>query len=180
MSELATLARPYAKAYFRLALEEGQMELRSRELALLAVIIRDSSFIQYLSRPEWTAVQQADLVCRIPEEPLSSTATGLVNELAHYKRLALLPQVFVLYELYRSEAQSTMDVQVTTAFPLSDTEEAEIIRSLSVRMARTVKAHVEIDPSLMGGLVVRAGDLVIDASVRGKIARLRDTLNSQA
>ncbi len=179
MTELATLARPYAKAVYALAVERQNIDAISRDLAELSALIRDESLISYIGQPRLTAAEQSEILCRAQGNTLTAEAQGLVRELAHYKRLSLIPHVQGQFEAYVREHLGSMDVEVISAFAMSDSDMQTMAKTLSEKFNRQVTLATEVDSSLLGGVVIRSGDLVIDASIRGKIAKLRDLLNSQ-
>ncbi|NNM52073.1 MAG: F0F1 ATP synthase subunit delta [Pseudomonadales bacterium] len=178
MAELTTLARPYAKAVFRLALEQKNLAEWSDVLALLAAFMHDKELAAYLSQPRWTAAEQAAALCKVAGEAVSPQAQALVGELAHYKRLTLLPYIAALYEQYRADQERSVEVQVTSAYDMTPEQTLQLKQALGRRLGREVHIASHTDASLLGGVIVHAGDLVIDASVRGRIAKLRDSLNS--
>ncbi len=178
MAELTTLARPYAKAVFRLAMEQKNLAAWSDMLALLAALMRDKELAAYLSQPRWTAAEQAAALCKVAGEAVSTQAQALVGELAHYKRLTLLPYIAALYEQYRADQERSVEVQVTSAYDMTPEQTLQLQQALGSRLGRDVHIASHTDASLLGGVIVHAGDLVIDASVRGRIAKLRDSLNS--
>ncbi len=179
MTELATLARPYAKAIYSLAAERNNVEAISRDLAELSALIRDEALISYMGQPRLTAAEQSEIMCRAQGNTLCAETQGLVRELAHYKRLSLLPQVNAQFVKYVQEHQGSMDVEVVSAFAMSDSDLQVMAKALCQKFNRQVTMATEVDSSLLGGVVIRSGDMVIDASIRGKIAKLRDLLNSQ-
>jgi F-type H+-transporting ATPase subunit delta len=175
MAELTTIARPYAKAVFQFALEKKALEQWSKTLKQLALIASDSTVKALLSKPQST-VQQ--IFAKVSESSLDSAATNLLIQLASNKRLDTLPAIYELFEQLLAEQQKTVDVNVVSAFALNDAEVAKLVASLKVRLGREVKIKTEVDKSLIGGVIVHAGDLVIDASVKGKLAKLKNVLNT--
>lgn len=179
MAELTTIARPYAKAVFQFALEKNALEAWSKTLKQLAFIASDKTIKGLLSKPQSTVQQKAAIFASVSESKLDEAATNLLIQLAGNKRLEALPAISVLYEALLAEQQKTVDVNVTSAFTLNDAEVNKLLASLKVRLGgREVKIKTEVDKSLIGGVVVHAGDLVIDASVKGKLAKLKNVLNT--
>lgn len=178
MAELTTIARPYAKAVFQFALEKNALELWSTTLKQLALIASDQTVKSLLSKPQATVQQKAEVFATVSEDGLDDAAKNLLIQLAANKRLETLPAIHDLYQELLAEQQKTVDVNVTSAFALSDAEAEKLLASLKTRLGREVKMKTEVDKSLIGGVIVHAGDLVIDASVKGKLAKLKNVLNT--
>ncbi|KTD45851.1 ATP synthase F1 subunit delta [Legionella rubrilucens] len=176
MSETITIARPYAKAIFEHALHKGKLTEWSTILFAASQIALNDQVISFISNPAATIEQQITLMA----EPLKKMAdTGeiqaldnFVRTLAENKRLQILPDIYVLFEAMRSEQEKTLTISVTSYSTLSNTQEKELIDALSKRLQRRVTLKVAIDKSLLGGAIIKAGDLVIDGSVRGKLNKL--------
>ncbi|PQA51099.1 F0F1 ATP synthase subunit delta [Amnimonas aquatica] len=178
MAELTTVARPYAKAAFEHARGKGQLAAWSSMLALAAAVVDDAAFKQYIARPTLGAAEQADAVLKVVGDRLDDDARNFISNLAANKRLAALPAISSLFEALRAEAEGAVDVEVTAAYALDDAQTQALARTLTEKLARQVNVSSGVDASLIGGAVIRAGDLVIDASVRGKLGKLRATLNT--
>jgi F-type H+-transporting ATPase subunit delta len=178
MAELSTVARPYAKAAFEYARDAGQVAQWSGQLALAAALADDADFAAYLSRPTLTAAQQAEIFLKAAGDKLDVPGRNFVTNVIAHKRLAALPAISTLFEALKAEAERAADVDVTSAFALSDTQQAELALELTKKLGRQVTLTTHVDQSLIGGVLVRSGDLVIDASVRGKLNKLATTLNS--
>ncbi len=178
MAELITLARPYAKAVFRLALEHDALAAWSRALGVLTAILADARVAQRLTQPGLTAAAQAEFLADIAGDAIDAEQRRLLAELTRYKRLTLLPQVAELFEIYKAEREHKVEVEVVSAFAIDTADREALGLALQRQLGREVHIHVRQDADLIGGVVVHAGDLVIDASLRGRIAKLRDSLNS--
>src|SRR5690606_857166 len=129
-------------------------------------------------KPQLSAERKASLFVEISDEPSDEALNNLLMQLAQYKRLETLPAIYFLLEAILAEQQKSIDVSVSTAFALSDAELEKLVASLKKRLDREIRLESEIDESLIGGVVVHAGDLVIDASVKGKLAKLANELNT--
>jgi F-type H+-transporting ATPase subunit delta len=171
------LARPYAEAIFRLAEARGELAKWSATLALLAAIAGDERVRARLSDPRLTREEAARLVLDIAGRRLNREGANLVRVLAEYRRLPLLPEIASLYEARRAEAEGRITAQVTSAHPLSPAQERLLKEALERQFARRVALEPAVDPSLLGGVVVRVGDLVIDGSVRRQVERLAAQLS---
>lgn len=178
MAELTTLARPYAKAAFEVALNAGNLETWSKMLNQVAVVIENEKVLAVLSSPSLTGEQQAEIVINLCGDEINVQAQNFVSVLAENKRLELLPEIVDLFEILKANQEKTVEVDVLTAFPLADSTEQNIAKALKERLQREVSIRSEVDKSLLGGMIIRAGDLVIDGSVRGKLGKLAEAMNS--
>ena len=178
MAEITTVARPYAKAAFEHAKAGGQLAGWSSMLALAAAVVSDAGFKQYIARPMLSAEQQAQALLTVCGDQLDADGCNFIVNLAAHKRLLALPAISERFEALRAEAEGAVDVDVTTAFALDDAQTAQLAAVLSQKLSRQINVTSAVDAALIGGAVIRAGDVVIDASVRGKLGQLRATLNS--
>lgn len=180
MAELTTVARPYAKAAFEYANAEGKLELAvwSSQLTLVAAIVQDAEFSRYLSRPSMTVAEQETALFAACGGELSAGVRNFLSLVAANKRLMALPAIAELYDILKTQAENTADVTVISAFALSDEQEDGLAKQLAQKLGLRIKIHTELDAALIGGVIIRTGDLVIDASVRGKLAKLTATLNT--
>lgn len=176
MAELATLARPYANAVFDLAKADDDLDRWSRMLAILAAAVDNPTVQVLLADPEVEEAQKAARLASICADELNDRGRRFVQVMAANKRLALLPDVAELFEALRAEEQATLDVKVTSAYALSDSETDKLKAALARRFQREVNMTSEVDASLIGGAVIRAGDTVIDGSVRGKLSKLAESI----
>lgn len=176
MAELATLARPYANAAFDVAKSDNDLDRWSRMLALLAAAADDESVQILLAAPDVEEMQKAYRLADICGDDLNDRGKRFVQVLAANKRLPLLPEIQTQFEGLRAEEQATLDVQVTSAFPLSEAELDKLKGALSKRFEREVSMSSDVDGSLIGGAIIRAGDTVIDGSVRGRLDKLSETI----
>lgn len=179
MAELTTVARPYAKAAFEYARDNGKLADWSAQLALAAAVASDDSFAAYLSRPTLTTEQQADAFLKAAGDKLGGDVRNFVTEIVQNKRVDALPAITELFEAFRAELEQSASVAVTSAFELTDAQRQSLSSKLSQKLGRKIAIdEVTVDRALIGGVIVRSGDLVIDASVRGKLNKLAATLNS--
>jgi F-type H+-transporting ATPase subunit delta len=178
MAELTTLARPYAKAAFAEAQEKNALDAWSDDLSILAVFAADSDLEKILVHPSLTAQQQAQALLDVCGDKLNEAAKNLVAVLSENKRLALLPEIAALYEEMKAQLQNTVDVVVTSAFELTSEQAEKLTQSLKARLQCDVRMTSEIDETLVGGAIIRAGDLVIDGSVKGKLSKLAEAMKS--
>jgi F-type H+-transporting ATPase subunit delta len=176
MAELATLARPYASAVFAVAKSEGDLDRWSRMLTLLSAAAADEKIRWLLSTPEVDEMTKAYRVTDVCGDELNDRAKRFVQVLARNKRLPLLSEIAVQFEALRAEEQATLDVEITSAFPLSDAELDRIKAALTRRFDKDINMESAVDRALIGGAVIRAGDTVIDGSVKGKLAKLAEVV----
>ena len=178
MSDSTTIARPYAKAIFESALAEKKLAEWSQYLSVFAYTVLDSLANQFIANPASTNEQQIELLLSVlcSKDKENKSLINLINLLTINKRLMLLPEIKALYEVHRAEQEKTLGVDVISFSELSSAQEKQLIESLSERLQRKVSLNISIDQSLLGGAVIRAGDLVIDGSVRGKLNKLSTDL----
>jgi F-type H+-transporting ATPase subunit delta len=170
MAEKVTLARPYAKAAFEAARDRKAYEHWSQMLAAAAATVADERVIKLLSSPR---VQPADLVELIAEASgADEHGRNFLSTLAQNRRLGVLPEVAAIYEELRAEVENITDVHITSAVQLDEAQRARLAAALRKRLKREVRLHCAVDAGLIGGAVVRAGDFVIDGSLRARLDRL--------
>lgn len=178
MAERATIARPYAKAAFEFAREAHDFAAWSRELARLAEIVADSRVATLTKSPQRSATEVADLIIEIAGAGLNAGMQNFVRVLAENHRLLLLPEIAAHYEEYRSAIENTVDVEVVSAVKLDAAQSDKLSAALAKRLKRNVRMRTSVDATLLGGAVLRAGDLVIDGSLKGRLERLATDLTS--
>ena len=178
MSQFTTMARPYARAAFESALDSGALRAWSAGLSVLSAVMQHEKVAGFMAIPSNSAEKQARALLNICGDELDSKLQNLVRLLAGNKRLALLPEISELFEALKAESEKSIDVEVISAFDLDAAAETKLAEALKVRLQREVKLSSKVDTSLIGGMIVRAGDLVIDGSVRGKLKKLTETMNA--
>lgn len=176
MAELSTIARPYARAVFELAREQGNLAEWSDKLVFLAAVATDPHMQALIEGPRLTDAQKAEVFLAVVGDRLDEAGTNLIRLMAENHRLPTLPEVARLYEELRREAEGTLEVEVIAARRIETKEENKIAAALKKALGRDVTITSGIDQSLIGGAIVRAGDLVIDGSLRGKLEKLATTL----
>jgi F-type H+-transporting ATPase subunit delta len=174
--ELTTIARPYAEAVFARAQETGQVDTWSDSLNLLSVIASDQQMVTQIGNPNLPRERIRDMILSICGSSLPGELTNLVGLLTENGRLIALPEISVLYEEQRVASQGVRQVLVLSAFPVDAEQEQSLVTILSRKFGAQVELTVEQDPDLIGGVEIRAGDLVIDDSVRGKLKQLAHAL----
>ena len=179
MSEKNTIARPYAKAAFELAHQQESFQPWSDMLNVGAVMVENQDFLNLIKSPKFSDESCAEWIVEIGSEVFASNTQGqaFIKLLAQNKRLAFLPEMALMYESYRKEAEKTVDAKVISARPLDEKFKVQIIDALKNRMkVISVQLHCEIDESLLGGALIRAGDTVIDGTARGRLQQIEEAL----
>lgn len=172
MAERITIARPYAKAIFALARGNQRLEAWSGVLRTAAAVSADARVKPLFGNPHVSADQLAELFNGIGGEAFDEQARNLIASLAANRRLPFLPEIAANYEKLRAEHEQTIDVTVTSAVELTADQRTRITAALRKRIKREVRLQCELDPTLLGGAVLRANDLVIDGSLAGGLAQL--------
>ncbi|MCX2840924.1 F0F1 ATP synthase subunit delta [Microbulbifer thermotolerans] len=178
MAELSTLARPYAKAAFSYAQAASDLNGWSTALATAAAVSQSEKVRELLENPQLTSEERADKFLSICSDELSEAGGNFIRLLAENQRLSLLPEISALFEELKAQAEATLDVEVISARPLSESQAQKLTQALSKKFAREVHLHSSVDESLLGGAIIRAGDTVIDGTVRGRLAKLAEAMNS--
>jgi F-type H+-transporting ATPase subunit delta len=178
MAELSTLARPYAKAAFELAKQNSQLTQWADTLGLLSALSEQENVAKLFNSPSETPEGKAQKLVDICADDLSDEGKNFVYTLAENRRLTLLPEINAQYQMLKAEQEKSIAVDVVSAQEMSAEQQASLTGALSERLQRTVTISVSIDPALLGGAVIRAGDTIIDGSVRGRLAKLAEAINS--
>ncbi|MFC5576811.1 F0F1 ATP synthase subunit delta [Lysobacter niabensis] len=173
MSQALTLARPYARAAFALARDNGAYAPWSNALAFAARVAADPQVAGLLGSPK---LGNADAVSLLAIDDASEPMRNFLALLADNRRLALLPEIAGLFEELRAEAERVVKAHVTSATALGNGELEGIKAALKKRFGREVEIETSVDASLIGGAVIDAGDVVIDGSLKGKLGRLQAAL----
>ena len=177
MSELTTVARPYAKAAFDFAVEKDAVAKWQEMLAFAGAVAANDDMHQLLSGAV-AADTLADIFNNVCGEQLDEHGQNLVKVLAENKRLAALPEISTLFDAFKADYDKEIEVDVTSASTLTDAQQNELVASLEKRLARKVKLICNVDPALVAGVIIKAGDTVIDGSVNSKLNRLSDALQA--
>jgi F-type H+-transporting ATPase subunit delta len=172
MAEKSTIARPYAEAVFQLAQANGQLKQWSAMLQTIAYIAADADMQRILGNTSVTKSQVAELVIDVAGNALDEQGSNLVKLLAENRRLNVMTEIAVQFELLKAEAEKTVEAEVVAASEVSAAQQAEIATKLKARLGCEVSLKCSVDESLMGGAIIKAGDLVIDGSVSGQLNKL--------
>ena len=173
MSQALTLARPYARAAFGIARDEGAFAAWSQALGFAAHVAADPRVAGVLCNPK---LSDDEAVALLSAPGAGETVARFLRMLSGNRRMALLPEIAGLFEELRHEAERVVKATVTSAVALPDAELESIRDALRKRFGREVELETAIDESLIGGALIDAGDVVIDGSLKGKLARLQSAL----
>ncbi len=176
MSELTTAARPYARAAFDIANAHGEQQKWTDMLGFMAAVANDPTMLAVLDSPRLSQGQSAEMFIKVCEDKIDQRGKNFIKLLAENDRIKLLPEITALYEHYRAEAEGTVDAEVISAQEVSEAQLAKIAASLKTRLGKEVRLTSKVDASLIGGAIIRAGDMVIDGSVSGRLDKLSTTL----
>ncbi|MEK9774634.1 MAG: F0F1 ATP synthase subunit delta [Quisquiliibacterium sp.] len=171
MAELLTIARPYAEAAFKIARDGSALPSWSDALARLATVASTPVARDLVGNPKIAAAQVAALIADSAGS-LNAEQRNFVTLLASNERLGVVAEIAAQFETLRNAHEGIVDASISSAFPLSDEQLADIVGLLRAKHGSQVKASVTVDPELIGGVSIRIGDEVMDASVRGKLAQL--------
>ncbi len=171
-----SVARPYARALFELARDESSYPQWSDQLSLMSAVMRNETVRALIDNPRLTRSDAGAVVIRTCADDIDQHAVNLLKVLAENDRLAQLPMIKALYNRFRAEAEGTVEAEVVSSTPLSDEQKAAIANALKQRLGRDVKLNCSVNEDLVGGAVVRAGDLVIDGSAVERLRQLASAL----
>lgn len=172
MSSETTLARPYATAAFELADNSGRVPAWSQALSLAAAVAADPGMRRLVDHPQISDDELLSVFDDVLSDAADSGFRGFLKVLMHYRRIPLLPQIAEQFEQRRRASEQRLKVNVTSAVEMGPEQLERLAERLKVRFGTDIELETEVDEALIGGLVVRAGDNVLDASVRGRLERL--------
>ena len=176
MAEAITVARPYAQAAFDEAHELGELKSWSDILQSVAQAVINPEVRAIITSPRMVKSQLEDLMLALSGGKVSEIQRNFIKLLIEGQRLTLLPEIVMLFEIMRAEAEKNVDVMVTSAFDLSEAQKQKITVALKKRMGREIRLSCETDRKLLGGIIIRAGDKVIDGSARTHLSELANAL----
>ncbi len=176
MAEKSTIARPYAQAVFELAREQGNYAVWSDLLGYAGAVVSVPEVRTMLTSPHVSQQQVTDLLIELCGKRADKQGQDLIRVLVANRRAGVLPEIAALYEQLRSEAESAIQAEVVSAFELDAAQQEKISAALAKRLGKKISLSCRVDNELIGGAVIRAGDLVIDGSARGKLGRLANVL----
>lgn len=176
MADNASLARPYAKAVFELAQESGSFDAWAAVLSNLSNISQDADFVALVHDPKVSADQLAGLLQDMVKDSLPEGGDNFIKLLVQNDRLLAVEAVQAQFAELVANAQSAVNAEVITAMALSEAQKSALAEALEARLGLKVNLEETVDVDLVGGAIVKAGDLVIDGSAKGRIEKLTSTL----
>lgn len=177
MAELATVARPYAEAAFKLARERSALAVWSDALGLLEVMVQEPLMRACISDPKVSPQALESLVLGVAGDRLDGSARNFVQVLIESGRFELLAEIRAQYEALRRDYEGVLEARIVSALPLADEQVNDLVARLEARHQRKVRARIEIDPQLIGGVRIIVGDKVIDGTVRGRLDAMAAALS---
>ena len=177
MSELTTVARPYAKAAFDFAVEKQTVAQWQEMLVFAGAVAQDASIKQVL-KGAYSASKLAEIFIGVCGEQIDENGQNLIRVLAENKRLSALPDVATLFNQYKAEFDKEIEVDVTSAIKLTKAQQTSISAALEKRLSRKVNLICNVDKTIVAGLTIKAGDTVINGSIQTKLNRLADALQA--
>ena len=177
MAEYTTSARPYARAVYALATETSSVDNWGEALALMAAVASDASMQELLDQPQLGKEQKGGLMLKVVSDKLNQQQQNLIKLMAENGRLRALPEVAHQFETYRAEAEGKVEAEVISAFALTGKQEKAITETLKSKLGRDVSITTSTDESLIGGVIIKAGDTIIDGSMKSQLDSLAISLN---
>jgi len=175
MAELATIARPYAEALFRVA-QSGNLAAWSGLVTEMAQIAANPDFQALASNPKVSEQQVSDTLLALLKSPVGAEAKNFIAMLVENGRLALLPEIAAQFHALKNAQEGAADARITSAFALTDAQVADLMAALEKKFGRKLNPSVTVDESLIGGVRVVVGDEVLDTSVRAKLQQMHVAL----
>ncbi len=175
--EKKTLARPYAEAAFQLAQQRGRLAPWSEMLGLTAAVAADGRVVAAVGNPRVGRDELVELFTGLGGSKQDQDGINFIRLLVENDRLVLLPDISELFDLLKADAEGTIEAEVVSAFEVSDAQAKSFAAALKKKFGREVTLLTRVDKSLLGGIVIRAGDVVIDGSVRGRLQDLSSQFN---
>ncbi len=172
MTDFTTAARPYAKAVYDIANETGSLDSWSDALANLAAVVSDEQVSKLLSNPETGKQQKGELLIQVMADNLNAQQQNLVKLMAENGRLSIMPDVQDQYEIARAKAENKVEAEVVSAFELTAQQIDELVNTLKNKLGCDVTLTTTVDESLIGGVIIKAGDTIIDASMKSQLDSL--------
>ena len=176
MAEEITIARPYAEAIYQIAERVNQFDQWSDTLQFAAAVAADAAVAKLVGNPRVPRAQLQQLLFSIMDKQLNEAGKNFIPLLLDNDRLLLLPQIQALFEQLKAEHDGSIEATVSSAFALTETQQKELIKQIEARFKRQVTVDMVVDPELIGGVKITVGDVVIDASVKGKLQDMAFTL----
>ena len=178
MAELATVARPYAEAAFKIATEQNALPVWAEMLKFAAAIMADPAMQTAIDNPKLGAAEKEALFLSVSGDKLNPVGRSFIKALVESDRITLLPQIERMFSDLKNAAEGVAQAQIVSAIELTDAQVAELKAVLEKRFRKKIETTVSIDPSLIGGARIVVGDQVVDGSIAGKLAAMAVQLKS--
>ena len=175
MAELATIARPYAEAVFRVA-QPAKLNLWAEVLSEMSQVAAVPEFREIAGDPRYARAQLVDIFLCSLKVAVDAEAKNFISMLVENSRLALLPEIEQQFRELKNAFESTADAQIVSAFPMSDAQVNELLAALEKKFGRKLNASLSVDASLIGGVRVTVGDEVLDSSVSARLQNMQTVL----
>ncbi len=172
MTDFTTAARPYANAVYDTASESNLLDSWGDALTNLAAVISDAQMSDLLECPDLGKAEKGGLIIKVLGDKLTDKQQNLVRLMAENSRLKLMPDVLAQFEVARAKAENKIEAEVTSAFELSAEQLSELVNTLKNKLGSDVTVTTSIDESLIGGVIIKAGDTIIDASMKSQLDSL--------
>lgn len=172
MTDFTTAARPYANAVYDTASESNSLDSWGDALSNLAAVISDAQMSDLLERPDLGKAEKGELILKVLGDKLTDKQQNLVRLMAENNRLKLMPDVLAQFEVARAKAENKIEAEVSSAFELSAEQLSELVNTLKNKLGSDVTVTTAIDESLIGGVIIKAGDTIIDASMKSQLDSL--------
>lgn len=177
MAEASTIARPYAQAVFDIATSTKKLSEWSKQLESLSAIVSDDQIGGLVTNPSVESEQLVDLIISIAKDDLDQEGKNFVKVLAENDRLNVIPEIATIFENLKNEAEKTVQAEVITAYALKDDQKSKLQAALKKRLGCEVEISSRVDKDIIGGAIVRAGDMIIDGTVTAQLDRLTSELS---
>ena len=177
MQENLTIARPYAAAAFQYAGEHDAVDQWSDMLNALSIAVADEALTLLIGHPKVSDAAMLDILAEVLGSRLNDAGRNFIGALLQAERLELAPQIAEMFERRRAEAIGVANIEVTSAFALTDAELEKIDSAVQARIGQRCQVNAAVDPGLIGGAVIKIGDSVIDLSVKGRLTALEQQLS---
>lgn len=179
MDELATVARPYAKAAFEFALQQNKLDFWHEWLQIAALVASDNRVKSALLNPKIPTDKVLEIFFAVLENKIDDFGKNFLKLLAQYHRLNILAEVTLFFAKFYAEHKKIAEVRIVSAFELSGEQKTRLANVLEKKLQQQVEINCEVDSNILGGAIVKIGDLVIDGSGRKKLEDLAELLRGR-
>lgn len=178
MNELSTLARPYSKAAFQYSIENNAIEVWLKDLEHLSEVIQDPLVKEILGQPSLSSSELIDTILATYKRKACLAFENFIKLLSENKRLPLVPFITKQFQELKANREAVIEIALTVTEEPDDVQMTKLSSALAENLNRKINIQVLIDKDLIGGAVIQAGDMVIDNSIKGKLTKLADSLNT--